>query len=144
MQIESIKRWQWLILSVIVGFAIGYARSWQAGDLPAYGEGLNEQQLFERRVRSRAGNNPLFKDIRVSRQILDDGAGSSETVYLVSGKSVGEDAKAGDAYKNMWYAAHIPYRPALDITGSADAVARWNAISEPTVVDWLELAHETH
>jgi hypothetical protein len=148
MHIESIKRWQWMILGLILGLALGYSRRWAATDLPSYGEGINDQRLFETRVLRSIGASPLFKDIRVSRQSLDDGSGNSESLYVVSGKSVAENAKAGEHYKPMWFAAHVPYQPAIDLTqlagpNNANAAARWQSIPQPTVIDWLQLAHES-
>jgi hypothetical protein len=148
MHLESVTRWQWMLLGLVLGLGLGYSRSYRANDLTAYGEGINDQRVFERRVLSNVGGSPLFKNIRVSRQVLDDGAGNVETVYIVSGKSVPENALAGERYKDMWYAAHVPYRPAIDLgqiaqTKKPQALARWQGVVHPTVLDWLALAHET-
>jgi hypothetical protein len=146
MHIESIKRWQWMILGALLGLGMGYSRQMGATDLPSLGEGINEQALFERRVLSKAGGSPLFKDIRVSRQTLNDGSGANETLDIVSGKSVPDSARAGEHYKPMWFAAHIPYQPAIQLAQLAsarfpDPVSYWHKIPKPTVLDFLELAH---
>jgi hypothetical protein len=145
MHIESIKRWQWIILGTLLGLGLGYSRQMGATDLPSLGEGINEQALFERRVLSKAGGAPLFKDISVSRQTLNDGSGASETLYIVSGKSVPDNARAGERYKPMWFAAHIPYQPAIQLAQLAsarfpDPASYWQKIPTPTVLDFLELA----
>ena len=148
MHIESVKRWQWMVIGLVAGLGVGVARSLSTSDLSAYGEGINDQRTFERRVLTNVNGSPLFKDIRVTRQTLDDGAGRSEAVYVVSGKSVPENARAGERYQPMWYAAHVPYKPAFDLSEAdkaknSSAAARWKAAGEPTIIDWLELAHET-
>src|SRR6478609_2542482 len=116
MHVESIKRWQWMIAGLVLGLAMGFARSLRTSDLSAYGEGINDQRTFERRVLTNVNGSPLFKDIVVTRQTFNDDAGGPEPLYIVAGKSVPENARAGERYQPMWFAAHAPYKPAFDLS----------------------------
>jgi hypothetical protein len=149
MSIQSVKRWQWLLISILLGLGIALAQRSSATDLPSYGEGLTDQRTFERRVLTNLAGKPMFKDIYVTRQTLDDGAGHQESVYLVSGKSVGENARAGDRYRPFCFVSRVPYHPATDLyllggTAVSDSAVMWGKIENPTVVDFLELAHKGH
>jgi hypothetical protein len=49
MRVERIHRWQWVIISLVVGFLIGYVRNLDtfAEPVTGYGNSMNSQQQFE-------------------------------------------------------------------------------------------------
>ena len=85
--VASIKRWHWLLISVAVGLALGYANRFTSDDLASYGDGLNSQRRFEEALVRRiadAGDvtqfmNPVVHRVhvtggqpgRTSQQVLD-------------------------------------------------------------------------
>src|SRR5688572_28214234 len=85
MGIERVRRWQWLVLGVVVGVALWW--SWRRGgdDLARYGECITDPAIFESALVEAVDGVPRFTRVRVHRQTLDDGAGSRATVHVVAG-----------------------------------------------------------
>ena len=142
--VASVKRWQWLLAGALVGAALWGANRWQASDLARFGDAMNDPLRFEQALTAEVAGVPAFKDVSVRRETLSDGAGSSRTVHVVTGKFCDGRLDASDG-KYHWrptvFVAPIPYRPAtylLDVVGMDEAI-RFEAIENPTVVDLLKV-----
>jgi hypothetical protein len=153
MRIERVKRWQWVLLSVAVGAALGWAWRGDGADLARYGEILNDPEAFERGLFERRGGERRFTDVRVHRQTLDDGAGSRGTFHVVTGNySDGRPDPHDGTYRwrPRFFVATIPYHVRslpYDLgDGSEDDAGKlrtFEDLKSPTVVDYLKLLGET-
>lgn len=66
MGIEKIRRWQWMVIAVVLGFIISGVRQTQEPDpLSKYGNTLNTQELFEMALLRDEQGIRFFKDIVV-------------------------------------------------------------------------------
>ena len=149
MSIAQLKRWHWLLISVAVGVALWGFRRDRAADVALWGEGLTAQSTFERALLSDIEGRPQFKNIQVHRATTDDGSGHVVTIHVVAGRFCPAAAEADGKYH--WhpfvFVAQVPYTPAIDLSefyksGLPPAQARWDKIARPTVVDFLNLAHD--
>jgi hypothetical protein len=150
MIITQLKRWHWLAISVVVGLCLWAVRRGQVADVSLYGEGLNSQATFEQALLSDVQGIPAFKSIRIYRTVADDGSGRPTPIDVVAGKYCnGTPAPDGKYHWNPFvFVARLPYRPTIDLSsefsrpGMPDAASRWQKIPEPSVADFLRLAHD--
>jgi hypothetical protein len=136
MGIARVRRWQWVVIGLVVGFAVARVReSWGPFAYGDFGECMNDQKAFEHALVADHDGAPLFKDVAVYPVRLD---GGRETVHLVSGTyydgsaTVGADGRAESVWRPRCYVARIPY-PA-----PAGAAAAAGSPSSYTVVDYLD------
>lgn len=147
MKVQSIARWQWVILGVLLGLGLWSARR-PDGQLPLAGESLNNQHTFEQRLFSRIGGQPLFKDVAVSRHVIAADSAHPQPVYLVTGKTCDGTVKPDGKYhwNSAFYVARVPYRPtnaAASFGVKLDSSLVFpRAGNEKTVVDFLRAARE--
>ena len=143
MLIEQVKRWQWLILSVAAGTLLWWSRRPDTGSLAGYGECLNDPAAFERALVESARGTPRFTNIRVHRQVVDDGAGSAAAVYVVSGDYCDGNPDPLDGtlhWRPRYFLAPDRHSPRMNLydLGSAagkaaDALEQYRQIPSPTV-----------
>jgi hypothetical protein len=142
--VASVKRWQWLLAGAVVGAALWGANRWQASDLARFGDTMNDPLRFEQALTARVAGVPAFKDVSVRREALSDGAGSSRTVHVVTGRFCDGQLDPADG-KYHWrptvFVAPIPYRAAtyLPDVVSTDEALRFEAIPDPTILELLEV-----
>ena len=149
MYVERVKRWQWLLLSVLVGLALWYARRPDASDLARYGEGLNDPAAFENALFGAVDGVPRVQGLTVHRQAIDDGAGSRRTAYVVSGDYCDGRPDPIDGtfrWRPRFFLAPVPYRARMNLYNlggtddeAAEAVRRYERMESPTVLDFLRL-----
>ncbi|HEX4793845.1 MAG TPA: hypothetical protein VH370_08645 [Humisphaera sp.] len=149
MSIQSIARWQWLLIGMAIGLPLWAAQRHDAGDLPVTGECLNDQSAFERRLLTNLGGQPMFKNVRASRQVFVVPGAQPRTVYVVTGKSCDGVVQPDGNFHWIpaFFVAPVPYQPAMNLRAlqtpaRPDVAAYWRQIQEPTVVDFLKLAHD--
>ena len=149
MTIAQLNRSHWLVISLVVGLALWGIRRGRDADIALYGEGLTAQSTFEQALLSDIGGIPQFKNIQVHRAVEDDGSGHSVPIDVVAGKFCPGAAESDGKYhwRPFVFIARIPYQPTIDLSefyksGLPSAAARWQKIARPTVVDFLNLAHD--
>ena len=120
MRLERVKRWQWVVLSLVVGVALAYARRADPEALIArLGEGIADQRWFEQEV---ARKVPLtdgsalraFDRLTVYPMTLHDRAGRRR-VQVVAGMHLNEGV-AGAApqtgrLRPYFFIAPVPFQP---------------------------------
>jgi hypothetical protein len=144
MRVDSIKRWHWITISLVLGLAIGWAWRRSCSNLWAYGEEINDPDQFEAALLNTIADRPQFKQIVVQRQDLPDGSGGVRTVHLVWGKYCnGQSEPDGQLHwRPAVFIADIPYRPRIDLwqTGAdGEVISRFANLRSPTVVDFLSV-----
>jgi endoglucanase len=148
MTVASVKHWQWLLNAVLAGLVLWGVRRWGNGDPGRLGDVINDPARFERALTTRLAGIPAFKDARVYRTTLEDGAGASKPVHVVSGKYCDGQVDPGDG-KYHWrpavFVAPIPYRPSSDVHNlvKVRASMRYRSQRDPTVVDFLQLLRDS-
>jgi hypothetical protein len=156
MTIASVRRWQWIVLGIVVGFLLRTVRDLNGANLGQFGDAINDPLRFERALATTIAERPAFKDVRVYRQVIrDDAGGESRAVHVVTGKYCNGEIDSRDGgyhWRPAVFIAPIPYGHASylpDILGT-EAVARYEAIPSPTVLSFLEAlsadkgTHYTH
>src|SRR5690349_656261 len=158
MQLQSIRHWQWIIISLLLGAGIGYLREQVGGNLAdQYGSGINSQARFERALLSVEQGRPCFTDISVHARNVPDGKGGVKRAYVVSGTYFNGEFERGDGkllarWHPSFFLANVPYRPVTNLATVAkpDAVKQFQALPSPTVIDFLDVLsasrgiHYTH
>lgn len=153
MRIERVKRWQWVLLAVVVGAALGWSWRGDGADLARYGEILNDPEAFERGLFERRDGERRFTNVRVHRQTLDDGAGSRGTFHVVTGNYCDGRPDPHDGtyrWRPRFFVATIPYHVRSQTyhlgDGSEDDAEKLRAFEDlksPTVLDYLNLLGQT-
>lgn len=153
MRIENIRRWQWMVIAVLVGAVIGGARQMFPPDpIAEYGGNtVNGQLQFESSLLINARTQLRhFKELVVSPPL--EIAGKKK--YIVSGKFYnGRPTRLanGQSMANFIPYCYIheeaTYTPLLDLSrynkpGGVDYVKKWKEIKNPTVVDFLTIMKE--
>ena len=162
MRISSLRWWHWMVISVLVGLAVGYARKQGDDDLyRRFGEPINNQGVFEDAlaVRTEQGR-PAFDRVTVHTQMLPDGKGAPRPVQVVSGVyfSGHYDVEGGNNvahWRPAFFVAPPPYKPRMNLArlaegkspadrkAMAEQVKAYRGLKEATVVDFLNLVHQT-
>ena len=146
MRASDLQQWQWIIISLIVGAGVGYVVQRAGDDLnETYGDQLVSQQRFEEALLKIEHGRPCFTDIAVHKQFVPDRKGGRKAVYVVAGRYYNGHprqviGKVEIDWPGAFFIADIPYKPATDIGrfGNPQAAARFAAIAQPTVVDYLD------
>jgi hypothetical protein len=121
MAIQNIKRWQWILVSLVVGYALGYIQhlpteNWQK----VFGDTIPQRQFEEGLTREQSGLR-WFRNIVVYRDRVEAG-GKNVPVYIVAGdyfngKFETQNGQQVAVWRPRCYIAEGPYQP---ISGSAD------------------------
>jgi hypothetical protein len=102
MRLERVKRWQWVVLSLVVGLALAQARRVGVEDLPSrLGEGVADRAWFEREVRRRVtladgSTIPAFGRLTVYPASVQE-RGGRRPVHLVAGMYLAQVGDGGNA-----------------------------------------------
>ena len=108
MNFAALYRWQWLLISILVGWGLGHAHRVTPDDFSSYGNSLNSQARFEEALESRIGDIPRFKDVVVQRCVVQ-GLG---TVDIISGLYCNGQPEEKDQafhWKPAFFVAPVPY-----------------------------------
>lgn len=126
MQLAALKRWHWILISLILGLAIGKAREGFQGELygdwvEGFGYQLTDQSRFEGAIAQQFQGYRLFKDITVYPRWVTDKSGSRKLVHVVSGRYwSGQEETVNGKPQAIWrptcFIAQVPYRPRTDLT----------------------------
>jgi hypothetical protein len=146
MGIERIRRWHWVVLSLVLGLGLAQARRFDADDLPnRLGEGLADRGWFEREVQRRVPladgtSAPAFGRLRVYPLSVQE-RGGRRPVHVVAGMYLAhagnrEGAPGGGAavgkLRPYFFIAPVPYQ------SLGDERARKPVAPGATVRDYLD------
>ena len=146
MGIERVRRWQWVVLSLVLGLGLAQARRFDADDLPnRLGEGVADRGWFEREVQRQVpladGTSvPAFSRLRVYPLSVQE-RGGRRPVHVVAGMYLAhaghrEGPPGGGApvgkLRPYFYIAPVPYQ------SLADERARKPVAAAATVRDYLD------
>lgn len=158
MKLEKIKRWQWIIISLILGFTVGKLRQIYTDDIIAdFGNTMNSTRQFEQGLLAAEKGIPFFKNLVV----YPDPAprDKSRNYYIVTGKYYGgrPEVRSDGTAHAVWrpYCIreqdHVTksgvYVPSIDLRafnrpGGPDYVAKFKALPKPTILDFLKIMRE--
>src|SRR5947209_3549010 len=144
MYLARLKRWQWIVLALLVGFTGGYVRQ-AAMDfddkVDTYGLLQPKHGKFEKSLTTDWGGHRQFKDIVVYPYKIPNKKGAHQIVHIVSGRYW--DGKPqivqGETvanYTKMFYLAPVPYKPVTPLQEEFPATG--------TVIDFLKQMQKSH
>ncbi|HZN64196.1 MAG TPA: hypothetical protein VFB66_02770 [Tepidisphaeraceae bacterium] len=119
MWVVAVRRWQWVVIGLLVGLAHGSIRQWAASDfdnlLDRHGLLLTDQGEFESALVTKVHGQRRFRDAVVHKFEVSRGR-DRRLVHVVSGKywdgRVVEDGGSQVArYAPACFVAAAPYRP---------------------------------
>lgn len=147
MRVAAVRQWQWVLISLALGAAIGSVRNWMAADLEGrFGEPINSQARFEESLTNIVAGRPCFDHVRVYRASVPDHHGASKQAFIVTGDYFNGqfESSAGRLtaeWRPAFFVADVPYQPktSLDALGRPELTARFRAIAQPTVCDFLDV-----
>jgi hypothetical protein len=165
MQLAALKRWHWVVLSLIVGFILAMVHQGLSGDLhgdlvEGFGYLIADQDRFENALvqefqdPGRNASHRIFEDLRVYPQWTDDLHGGTKLVYVVAGsfwmqqdeKVNGQVVPALHRY-DACFISQAPYTSCGDPSiyngkGTPDYGKQFRAAGPtPTVLDYLKVMH---
>jgi hypothetical protein len=130
MNLAALKRWHWLVISVVVGVGLGRTMRLTPEDFASFGTALNSRYRFETALVDRIGDRPGFTDITVSRCRVT-GLGDRDIVRGLYCTGVPE--KDGAYHWRAYFVdAPVPYRAASD-----EAARRLAGVKAPSVRDLM-------
>ena len=127
MQLARLPRWNWVIIGLVAGLAIGLTRTQADGplyglDVQGSGLLLSDQQQFEDGLVQDYNGIRLFSDPVVYPHWVPNSTGGKTLVYIVSGRYWdGRPQERGNQTVAEWQPrcviTHTPYRPKIGIAG---------------------------
>jgi hypothetical protein len=85
MSIQNVKRWQWILISLIIGAGFGYIQHLPTADWrSAFGDTISQQQFEEGLVREQSGLK-WFRNVVVYPEFIEDG-NKQVRLLIVSGE----------------------------------------------------------
>ena len=147
MRVANVRQWQWMLLALAMGAAIGVLRQWMLADLEGhFGEPINTQAHFEDALTKVVAGRPCFDDVHVYAASVPDRKGGTKRAYIVAGDYFnGQFQQSAGKLTAEWhpafFVADVPYRPRinLDALGKPALVSQFRAESNPTVIDFLQV-----
>jgi hypothetical protein len=133
MAIRNVKRWQWILIGVLLGVALGYVNQLPSTDWKqTYGEALTQHQ-FEQGLTKLQSETPWFHGLVVHPERVEAG-GKIVPIYVVAGEYYDgrqelQDGKRVAVWRPRCFVAETPFVP---VTPPADPLA------EETVLAYLK------
>ncbi|MDB5298695.1 MAG: hypothetical protein JWO87_358, partial [Phycisphaerales bacterium] len=114
-----------------------------------YGDAIVNQRRYEEALLKIEQGRPSFTDITVHKRSVPDRKGGMKRVCVVAGQYYNgrpqqENGKVGPHWHDAFFLADIPYKPATDLgrLGKPEAAQKFQALAEPTVLDYLDALGE--
>jgi hypothetical protein len=85
MQLRSVRRWQWMLIGIILGAGFAQLRGGGAGDLSRYERIITGRREFEDALVSQQQGVRRFTNLVVYPARLSDASGGSRSVHIVAG-----------------------------------------------------------
>jgi len=115
MNLESWKRWHWVLIGLIVGAAIGWADVSRQENQLVGGEGFVPQAIFEQEfLAPSVEGKPRLKNFSIHR------VGNADVVLMERIAALG----SGAGYLAIKFAAPVPYRPLRAAAAGEDYTVR--------------------
>lgn len=121
MNLQGIRRWHWVLIALLIGFAMAGVRQWVDAGRPlnGYGECLNDQWAFEAALTDEYRGVRRFKDIVVYPVQMDAGTAGSSRVHLVTGTYFdGHPQSHNGELQAVWtpraFIAPVPFRTTVE------------------------------
>lgn len=151
MNLQSLRQWQWIAISLVLGATIGAVRTQSAGDLGRFGQTLNSRSRFEQALITEEQGRRCFTDVAVHVQTIRDSHGQHpREVYVVTGSYFNghydqRDGKLLATWQPTFFVAETPYTPTIDLAsrGHADVAKHFASLKDPTVADFLSALAQT-
>jgi hypothetical protein len=149
---ERIRHWHWLVIAIIVGVAVPTVRARYTDDaIRDLGESLNGQGQFEESLLRPVQGRHQFDNVIVTPERIDDGQGGTRFAHVARGQYWDgrlDPNTDQPTWRPAFFVASIPYHPQLnpDQLGSQgpQLAAQLAALKNPTLLDFLRVAHQTH
>jgi hypothetical protein len=131
----KIRRWQWILIGLLVGFAVGYVRRMPRGDwAEAYGQSIGPGE-FEYAISHDFMGSARFINMVVYADQVDDVDGRRRPVHVVVGSYCSGQTRVVNGQKEpirvtRCVIAEIPYRP---LSGTSHSTA-----ADFTVMNYLD------
>ena len=135
MRIERIRRWQWILISLVVGWILGQLQQLPREDWrSAYGQNMTQRD-FERGLQREYNGVRHFRDLVVYPDRIQLPGGISKPIHIVAGLYLdgGPPVKDGNEradWRPRCFVAEVPYKPLGPSTQPADP--------QLSVVDYLK------
>jgi len=143
MHIEKIRRWQWMLIGLVVGLLLGSAyRSWTKTDWTAMYNVIGDQDRFEEILLRQDKGQPLFREVTIHPV-----ASAKEQVraFVVTGRYF--DGPYAATGRMLAFEAPSPYPAGSAIERVSSATSknfsqRYAALKNPTIREYLGLIDE--
>jgi hypothetical protein len=131
MGIENIRRWQWIVVALVIGVAVGSVRRLAEGDVTSrFPLVLNSQAEFERALLEKGDGVPRFRDLTVYTEKVP---GADQAVHVVGGLYTQFHVKDGQTFASPPTRACFIFKPPYQAL-----IDRGKPINpEYTVIDYL-------
>ena len=141
----------WIAASAAAWVVLAMIHAWSSG--MKFPPTLNDQAEFEHALVEKQGDRPRFCNITVYPVQERESPEHRRTAFCVTGDYAARRPDSGTADSAARWFAHAfdvpegPYRPILDPAtfnrpGKPDFGARFRAIENPTVLDYLNVLHD--
>ncbi len=168
MKIERVKRWQWMVISLVVGALLSSVRLLYSADVS--GSSMNSQRQFENGLIQEQKGVRFFKDLVVYPNPIKKGpraptaaqgnnpkasaTQADRTYYIVSGKYYSgrperqKDGTLNAVWRPYFFVEDSPiYTPQINLAqfnkpGGPDFAKKFKQIPRPTVLDFLAIMKE--
>ncbi|MCY2953129.1 MAG: hypothetical protein NTU53_14290 [Planctomycetota bacterium] len=152
MKIERIKRWQWMLISLVVGGLLSSVRLMYGADVDG-SNSMNSQSQLELGLMREERGVRYFKDLVVYPNLTQKDKG--RRYYIVMGKyySGRPERQSDGKFLAVWrpyffvetaavYTPRSINLASLNKPGGPDYAKKYKAITKPTVLDFLAIMKE--
>jgi len=144
MRVSSLKRWHWILVALVIGFACGGVRQGTADEdrIDQYERLFTDPQKFEDAITTEASGLRLFRNITVYPYHVPGAPAGRNVAYLATGQywdGVPQIQKNGQSvahYVSACFIASAPFQPRTALLG-----ANRNATFD-SVIDYLAVMHD--
>ena len=143
MQVEKIRRWQWMLIGLAGGLLLGWAyRGWTQTDWTAMYNVIGDQDRFEQILLRQDKGQPLFREVTIHPVESEKRQGRK---YVVTGRYF--DGPYASTGRMLAFEAPNPYPAGSAIQRVSSATGknfsqRYAALKNPTIREYLGLIDE--
>jgi hypothetical protein len=111
MEIQDFKRWHWIVISLVIGAALAYARSMIAPDEQPSGRGVTPVEFVQKLTQKTDKGYPLVQDVVIyPAQTAPDSSGQSREVNFVVCSFLKPTKPGKGFYDPMHFTAEVPFK----------------------------------
>src|SRR5437660_10232593 len=111
MEIEDFKRWHWVLIALVIGGLLAYARTWIAPDEQGNGRGIAALEFVQNVARPKTGNGYAWVTqltVYPPEAVPDPNTGQIRQVNFVVCSLLTPEPNGKYKYKPVHFAAEIP------------------------------------